>query len=118
MAARMPMIATTIISSIRVKPCWIFFIETPKEIEVDSGCEGDYAMAVPRWGRYPRTEIKRFCISILGGSVLRALVAAPYHLCGSSHRNDEVIGHFPRIRAFYDVTRHPDACTEASGRVT
>src|SRR5690349_16736448 len=32
MAARMPMIATTIISSIRVKPCWTFFMLSPWEI--------------------------------------------------------------------------------------
>src|SRR3546814_2460859 len=29
MAARMAMIATTIISSIRVKPCWLFFMVYP-----------------------------------------------------------------------------------------
>src|SRR5258706_12057989 len=32
MAARMPMIATTIISSIRVKPCWTLFMKTPLRV--------------------------------------------------------------------------------------
>src|SRR5678815_546119 len=37
MAARMPMIATTIISSIRVKPCWTFFMESPIGVLLDRG---------------------------------------------------------------------------------
>jgi hypothetical protein len=40
MAARMPMIATTIISSIRVKPCWTFFMEAPMEFDWYRGHTG------------------------------------------------------------------------------
>src|SRR5690242_21690737 len=51
MAARMPMIATTIINSIRVKPCWTFFMKENSFVgwvrHTTAVCAGLYATAVP-----------------------------------------------------------------------
>src|SRR5512142_1677794 len=64
MAARMPMIATTIISSIRVKPFWTFFMKENSFVgwvrHTTAVCGGLYATAVPLHGPIgPRGELLR-----------------------------------------------------------
>jgi hypothetical protein len=78
MAARMPMIATTIISSISVKPCWTFFMGSPWL----GKCTGDYATGVPsgaiRGARRPKSPFISMGLRCPGREIDKCVV--PRHI--------------------------------------
>src|SRR5687767_3554421 len=103
MAARMPMIATTIISSIRVKPFWTFFIrELLWVLDLDvrhafDVCGVTYASGVPspvflpaEPGRGFPCDPPGFTFAVMdldGGAATRCRsAAAPWASCEPSHR--------------------------------